>query len=214
MTTPSQLLICCRRADSPTSCCRLRCSYSANRPNSDSRSGCATLVSLDSPCIVPLKSLRAASGCLHSFTLLAHGTEQLVAGKRFGQIMVRSNDSAPGLVKQAVLAGQHDDRHILEARVVLDDGACLIAIQSGHHDIDEYQVGIMLVYQCKGGKAVVGRNDFSTFLAEHGFSRSANGSAVIDKHDFDAVKIHDALFRVGVVLVCAHVPGSYLQMLV
>src|SRR5476649_2298305 len=40
--------------------------------------------------------------------------QQLVFGKRLGQIMFRTYDAATGPIEQTVLTGQHDDRNLLE----------------------------------------------------------------------------------------------------
>ena len=77
----------------------------------------------------------AASGC--SNHLLGDRTEQLVARKRFGQILFRPYDPAARPIKQAVLAGQHDHRGITETRIVLDQRTGLITIQPWHHDVDK-----------------------------------------------------------------------------
>src|SRR5271156_2148219 len=46
--------------------------------------------------------------------------QQFVLGERLGQVMFRSDNSAPSPVEQAILARQHDHRDLLEHLVVLD----------------------------------------------------------------------------------------------
>src|SRR5580700_10471421 len=52
--------------------------------------------------------------------------QQFVFGERLGQVVFRSHDAAAGSIEQAVLAGQHDDRDLLENFVVLDQRTGLV----------------------------------------------------------------------------------------
>mgnify|MGYP000290707593 CR=1 FL=1 len=70
--------------------------------------------------------------------------QQLVAREGFGQVLVRTDDASTRLVEETVLAGQHDDRHIAEPAIVLDDGAGLVTVQPRHHDVDENHVRVMI----------------------------------------------------------------------
>src|SRR6478735_6662381 len=63
---------------------------------------------------------------------LLHGLQQLVLGKRLGQIVLRAHHAAARLVEHAVLGGQHDHRHAGELGVALDDRAGLVSIQARH----------------------------------------------------------------------------------
>ena len=58
------------------------------------------------------------------------------------------------LVEEAVLAGQHDDRNILELGIALDDGKNLVTIHLGQYDIQHDQVGPFLADLAQGLQAV------------------------------------------------------------
>src|SRR5271165_5996680 len=100
--------------------------------------------------------------------------------------MFRSHDEAPGPVEQAVLAGQHDHRDLLEYFVVLDQRASLVTIEARHHDVDEHDVWLMIGDLGERIEAVDGSEHLTALLGEQCFSGPANGLAVIDHEDFEA----------------------------
>src|SRR5271154_1968767 len=70
--------------------------------------------------------------------------QQFVFGEGLGQVVFRSHDAAAGPIEQAILAGQHDHRDLFEHLVVLDQRTGLVTVEARHHDIDEYDVGLMV----------------------------------------------------------------------
>ena len=115
--------------------------------------------------------------------MLTSRGQQFVAGEGLGQVQIRADYAAPRLVEQPVLAGQHDDRGVAVIRVVLDDRRRLVAIEPGHHDVNENHVRLVASDLGKGFKAVFGRDDTAPFVGQHGFGGSADGGAVVnDKH--------------------------------
>src|SRR6202021_3291059 len=68
-------------------------------------------------------------------------SQQLVFGKRLGQIMFRSHDPAPGPIEQPILARQHDHRNLFEYLVVLDQRTSLVSVEASHLDADKDDTG-------------------------------------------------------------------------
>src|SRR5512139_580156 len=106
--------------------------------------------------------------------------QQLFARERLGEVMLRAHDAATGAVEQAVLAGQHDHRDALEDLVVLDQRARLVAVEPGHHDVDEDDVGLVVGYLGKRVEAIDGSEDLASFAGQQRFCRAADGLAVVD----------------------------------
>ena len=74
--------------------------------------------------------------------------KQLFFAEGLGEVLVGTNDPPLGLVEQAILGGQHDNRSGLESAVVLDQGAGLIAVESRHHDVDKNNIWIVIDNFC------------------------------------------------------------------
>src|SRR5665213_2339987 len=113
-------------------------------------------------------------------------SQQLVFGKRLGQIMLRSYDAAAGPVEQSILARQHDHGNLFEYLVVLDQGTGLVSVEARHHDVDEHDIRLMVGNLGEGIETIDGREHFATLLGEERFSGSANGLTVIDDEDLEA----------------------------
>src|SRR3954469_21532644 len=86
----------------------------------------------------------------------AYGLQQAVLGERLGQIFVGSDHAAARAIEQAVLRGQHDHRHRGEARVLLDERAGLVTVQTRHHDVAEDDVRLMVADLRKRVEAILG----------------------------------------------------------
>src|ERR1700761_7742135 len=84
------------------------------------------------------------SGIPSSPDMRLDGAQELVLGKRLGQIVLRAYDPATSTIEQAILRRQHDHGNRTENLVVLDERARLIAIQARHHDVDEHDVRLMI----------------------------------------------------------------------
>jgi hypothetical protein len=106
---------------------------------------------------------------LHLAKVLAHRVEKLLLGKGLGEVILRADHAPACLVEQAVLGRQHDHRHVGETGVALDDGAGLVAIQTGHEDVAENQRGRFFNNAGKGLKTILGQT---------------NGVARLRKEDF------------------------------
>src|SRR4026209_316239 len=70
----------------------------------------------------------------------AYGFQKTVLREWLGQVFIRSHHAATRPVKQAVLRRQHDHGRGCEVRVLLDQGAGLVPVQTRHHDVDEDDV--------------------------------------------------------------------------
>src|SRR5580693_4238421 len=70
--------------------------------------------------------------------------QELVLRERLGEVVLRADDATPCAIEQAVLGGQHDHGNGTEYLVVLDEGAGLVAVETRHHDIDEYDVRLVI----------------------------------------------------------------------
>src|SRR3569832_1534422 len=80
--------------------------------------------------IAIFKSLLSLRGFLRAELL--DRIQQLVLGKRFGEVVLRPHHAAARLVEHAVLGRQHHYGGVGEPGVALDDRARLVAIEPGH----------------------------------------------------------------------------------
>src|SRR5580698_8649812 len=101
--------------------------------------------------------------------------------------MLRADDAAAGAIEQPVLGGQHDDRDRSKNLVVLDQRAGLITVQPRHHDIDEYDVGLMISDLGQRIETIDRRKDLATLLGEQRLRRATDALAVIDDQDFESL---------------------------
>jgi len=70
-----------------------------------------------------------------------------------------------------------------KARVALDDGAGLVAVQARHQDVAKNQVRLVIVDLGQSIKAIFGQQDLVATLLEKNFRAAADGVAVInDQH--------------------------------
>src|SRR5215469_18001886 len=96
------------------------------------------------------------------------GAKQFVSRERLGQILLSADDAASGLVEQAILRAEHDDRRASELWIVLDERASLIAVESRHHDVDEDDRGLLVGDLGERLETVHGRQHVATFFLEQG----------------------------------------------
>src|SRR5581483_8374396 len=111
------------------------------------------------------------------------GTKQFIAGERFGEVLLRTDDAATRLVEQTVLRAQHDHWRRTELRVVLDERARLVAVQTRHHDVDENDGRFLVGNFGQRLEAVDGGKHLAPFFLEQGFRRAADGLGVFNHHD-------------------------------
>src|SRR5215471_2947331 len=114
--------------------------------------------------------------------------QQALLGERLGQILVRANHAAARAVEQPVLRRQHHHGRLMELDVFLDQSAGLIAIQPRHHDIDKYQVRLMVCYFGERIETVVRQNYRTTRLQQKDLGAPTDRVAIVDHHDFHAVQ--------------------------
>src|SRR5690606_673918 len=91
-------------------------------------------------------------------------SEKLVLRERLRQVLLGADQPAARAVEKPVLARQHDDRRVLELLVVLDQGACLVAVETRHHDVDEDDIRVMVRDLRERVEPVHGRIDRTTFF--------------------------------------------------
>lgn len=76
----------------------------------------------------------------------------------------------------------------LNTLVVLDQGTGLITVQPRHHDIDKYQVRLMVRDLRQGVKAVDRGKYLTAFLRKQRLRRSANRLAIVDHQNFETTE--------------------------
>jgi hypothetical protein len=84
---------------------------------------------------------------------------------------------------------------VRKARVALDDGAGLVAIEPRHQDVAEDQFRIVVVDLGQRIEAVFGQHDFVPALAQKDLGRAADGVAVVDHQHLGAAVAGIALAR-------------------
>src|SRR5579871_1509392 len=114
--------------------------------------------------------------------------EQLVLGEGLGQIVLRAHDASARAIEQPVLRGEHDDRNRAEYFVVLDERAGLVAVEARHHDIDKYDVRLMIGNLGERIEAVHRREDLTAFLAQECLGGAPDRLAVIDDQDLQTAQ--------------------------
>ncbi|MOA21821.1 hypothetical protein D3C78_1423350 [compost metagenome] len=110
---------------------------------------------------------------------MPHGLQQLVFGKRFGQVFLTADHAAPGLVEHPVLGRKHDHGRIGIARIALDDRAGLVTVELGHQDVAEDQLRLVVVDLGQRVIAVVGEQHFIAALTQKDFGTAPYGVAVV-----------------------------------
>src|SRR5882762_2690554 len=106
-----------------------------------SRAFCMTNTSVGESSTIRISAIRDSP----SFSdVRFDSAEQLIFGEGFRQIMLGTDNAAPRAVEQTILAGQHDDRNLLEHLVVLDERTGLVAVETRHHDVHEHDIGLVV----------------------------------------------------------------------
>src|SRR6478736_10492996 len=138
-----------------------------------------------------------AIGCLSprsGVDVLADRVEEFLAREWLGDVLLGADDAAASLVEQAILGRQHDHWRGLEQLVVLDQRTGLVAVQPGHHDVDEDDLRL-LVGDLGQRLEPVGRGDHvGAFALEQGLGGAADGLRIVDDHDPQAVETACAAF--------------------
>src|SRR5512145_454991 len=111
-------------------------------------------------------------------------TQQFFLRERLGEVVLGADDAAAGTIEQAVLGRKHDHRDGAEDLVVLDQRAGLVAVQAGHHDVDEDDVGLVVGDLGERVEAVDGREDLAALLRQQRLGRAPDGLAVVDDEYF------------------------------
>lgn len=90
--------------------------------------------------------------------------DQTFLAEGLGQVLVGTDQFAACAVEQTVLAGQHDNRSILEFGVVFNERASLVTVQARHHDIDEDDIGLVVDHLGQAVEAILSQNDLAARL--------------------------------------------------
>src|SRR5439155_4647869 len=106
--------------------------------------------------------------------------EQAFLRERLRQILVRSHHPASRAVEKSVLRRQHHDRRVMKSRVLLDERARLVAVESRHHDVDEHEIGLMVGDLRQSVEAVLSQGYRATRLKQKNFRAAANRFCVVD----------------------------------
>jgi len=86
-------------------------------------------------------------------------------------------------VEETILAGEHDDRGVLETRTLLDQRTGLIPVQSRHQHVAEDDVRPVVGQFGQRIETVLGQHDHAASLFQKDLRTPANGVAVVDHHD-------------------------------
>jgi hypothetical protein len=98
--------------------------------------------------------------------MLEDRLDQAFLREGLGQIAVGAGEPAARTVEHAILAGEHDHRRGLELGVLLDEGAGLIAVEPGHHDVDEDHLRLVVADLRQRVEAVFGEDHVVAGLAQ------------------------------------------------
>jgi len=141
--------------------------------------------------------LRISVNCLHQF----------LAGKRLGNVVFRAYYSPACLVKDTVLAGQHNNRYVAVGGVIFYQRTGLVSIKTRHTDVSENNIRLAGNYLAQRIKPIFCGNDLETFLFKQTCRRAAYGLAVVNHQDF-----HSS-FVAGSALVCPRLNRCYRSLL-
>lgn len=125
-------------------------------------------------------------------------SKQFILGKRLSKILFRTNNASTSPVEQPILAREHDHRNILEDIVMFDQGACLVAIEPRHHNIDENHIRMVIGNLRQCFEAICGSCDFTPCLLQKAFSCPSDSFTIIDDHDLHTGDVH-------YILITAHI---------
>ena len=174
-------------------------------PASASRSHCAPPHASpsrdDSTCAAVLVARREASSCWNArrSSLAARAMrwvdrsrraecgdlrEQLVADDRLHHIVARALPHAPDLVGFLALRRAQDDRDAARVGVAADRARGLEAVQAGHDDVHQNEVGLQLFRLEDRVLAVVARDDVVPGLGEQVVQHVPFRRRIVDDEDF------------------------------
>src|SRR6185437_7977011 len=103
--------------------------------------------------------------------------------------MLRSDDTAPRAIEEAVLRREHDDRDRAKNLVVLDQRAGLITVEPRHHDVHEHDIRVGVGNLGKRIEPIDGRVDLATLLREKRLGRPADRLTVVDDQYLEALEL-------------------------
>jgi hypothetical protein len=98
-----------------------------------------------------------------------------------------ADDAPSGAIEQAVFTRQHDDRRLLKGLVVFNQRTSLVAIQARHHDVDKYQVRLVIGDLRQSIKTVDRRKYLTSFFGQQRFGCATNRFAVINYKNLEPV---------------------------
>jgi len=127
----------------------------------------------------------------------------LVFGKRFGQIVLGTHHASTRLVENPVLGRQHDNGYTRKLVVALDDGAGLIPIQTGHQNVTENDVWLVVVDFGQGIEAILGEHDVVPTLLEEYLGTPPDRIAVVNDQYFQvrSIRINKTMFLPNLLLI-------------
>jgi len=132
------------------------------------------------------------------------GTQQFILGKRLGKILLGTDDTPPGTVKQPILGRKHDHRRMLELFVMLDQGTGLIAIKPGHHDIDENHIRVTIGDQRQCFESIRCGHHTTTDLLQQNLGGTPDSLAIVDDHHLEAGDIRVELIVHSLYPLCRY----------
>ena len=126
---------------------------------------------------IEMRSIHQAQGALNELAKLLPDAAVRIVGDRLDTVPVsdlRNSDlvllrpgagvPADGIVRDGtsdvggvVVAAEHDDRHV--RMVELDPREAVQAVHIGHANVEQHEIGLMLIGQLQAGGAVVGLSD-------------------------------------------------------
>jgi len=76
----------------------------------------------------------------------------------------------------------------MKSRVLLDERARLVAVESRHHDVDEHEIGLMVGDLRQRVEAILRQDHRAPRLQQKNFGAAANRVRVVDHQHLDALQ--------------------------
>src|SRR4249919_1571645 len=112
-----------------------------------------------------------------------HVAQQFVLLVRLAEVTLHADVERALAMLLAGTRGDHDDRHVAQARVGLHGGREFVTVHARHFDVEQHQVGHALVQLFERIDAVLRGGDFEVVAFEHAAGDLAHRDRVVDHHD-------------------------------
>ena len=123
----------------------------------------------------------------------ADARQQLLGGKRFGDVVVGTSVQAGDLVRLVAARGQHQDGHGFGAGILAPFARQLQAALAGQHPVEQDDIGQHGIQLALRGIAVFGPNRRKAVVAQVDGNQLGNRRLVFDDEDAGQVFHHSTL---------------------